>query len=152
MDTIRFSRRPLASPADDLYRVQVDIRTRPLLELVRAAELPLATADGQPELAGRYEQAIIFGWRDDPPPAMHYLGATGSDRACGAAEKTLLLGCICGEEGCWPLLARIEVGPRRVTWSAFEQPYRPHWDYGLKLVFDRWAYEDALAALGPVRR
>lgn len=36
-----------------------------------------------------------------------------------------LLGCHCGEIGCWLLGARITVGGTNVTWSASQQPHRP---------------------------
>ncbi|MEZ5098839.1 MAG: hypothetical protein R3C15_03365 [Thermoleophilia bacterium] len=159
MDTISFTRSPLelprtdgiavhprlASPAAGLYRVRVEVDDVPLVELIRTIELPLATAEGHPQIAGDYVEPV-FGWPDDQPPGAHYLGVPGSDWACWPAGKTVLLGDA-DEFGAWPLMARIDVGPRVVTWSAFEQPYRPHWDYGLRLVFDRDAYEDALDAL-----
>ncbi len=41
-----------------------------------------------------------------------------------------LLGCDCGEAGCWPLEARIVCdGPTQVTWEQFKQPFRPERDY-----------------------
>lgn len=56
----------------------------------------------------------------------------------------------CGEAGCWPLMARIEVSADVVCWADFEQPFRREtWDYGdLRLCFDRGQYETALARLG----
>lgn len=40
-----------------------------------------------------------------------------------------LLGCDCGEVGCWPLEARVRAHEGRVEWSHFRQPHRPAWDY-----------------------
>lgn len=40
-----------------------------------------------------------------------------------------LLGCQCGEWGCWPLLATVTVQAGAVSWSRFEQPHRPDRDY-----------------------
>jgi hypothetical protein len=46
--------------------VEVRIDGRDLLDLVRAVELPQATADGQPELAGSYGGLTPDAW---PPTA-----------------------------------------------------------------------------------
>ncbi len=43
--------------------------------------------------------------------------------------KTPVLGCACGNWGCWPLLARITVTGDEVVWDAFEQPHRAKRDY-----------------------
>ena len=58
-----------------------------------------------------------------------------------------LLGCDCGEVGCWPLTAQIAVTPDNVTWSHFSQEHRPDWDYeGFgPFVFDREQYAGAVA-------
>lgn len=40
-----------------------------------------------------------------------------------------LLGCTCGEVGCWPLRARISRMGDTVVWDSFRQPHRPGWDY-----------------------
>lgn len=58
-----------------------------------------------------------------------------------------LLGCDCGEVGCWPLEARVTVTDDAVTWSEFRQPFRDDWSYeGLgPFTFDRTRYDDAVA-------
>jgi hypothetical protein len=57
-----------------------------------------------------------------------------------------LLGCDCGEVGCWPLEARIVTDDETVIWTEFEQPHRPARDYQSfgDFVFDRTAYEQAV--------
>jgi hypothetical protein len=40
-----------------------------------------------------------------------------------------LLGCECGEWGCWPLVARIDQADGVVEWSHFRQPHRPGHSY-----------------------
>ena len=40
-----------------------------------------------------------------------------------------ILGCECGEVGCWPLIGSIEVQGDEVIWSCFSQPFRPNRDY-----------------------
>ncbi|MFJ6198922.1 hypothetical protein [Micromonospora sp. NPDC092111] len=71
-------------------------------------------------------------------------------RSTGATgPRTPLLGCECGEWGCWPFLARIVVTQRWVTWDAFAQPHRPARDYADfgPFRFERRQYDAALRAL-----
>ena len=64
-----------------------------------------------------------------------------------APEHGWLLGCECGEVGCWPLTARIAVSVDEVVWSDFAQEHRPDWDYtGFgPFVFERQKYGRAVA-------
>ncbi len=115
----------------------------PLPDLLRRVELPSARRDGQPELAGSY--AGLLGdevrW-----PSRHYLGEPVL--TCGDGG-TVLLGCRCGDWGCWPFSAVVAVGPDVVTWSGYRHGHRD-WDYDdlHDLVFDRAQYEDAVRATG----
>lgn len=43
--------------------------------------------------------------------------------------KIALLGCNCGEWGCWPLMAQVTIDEQRICWSDFEQPYRRERNY-----------------------
>jgi hypothetical protein len=62
--------------------------------------------------------------------------------------KPQILGCECGESGCWPLLARVEIDGASITWTALEQPHRQERDYSeLGFRFDRSHYYAALARL-----
>lgn len=85
------------------------------------------------------------------------VGMTDAGRYYSGATA-YLLGCTCGEAGCWPLEARIVVESHAVTWTGFCQPHRPDRDYGGfgPFVFLRPAYERAVAtavtALGGARR
>lgn len=65
------------------------------------------------------------------------------------AGRPSLLGCDCGELGCWPLQARVVVVGDTVTWLDFCQPHRPARDYSEfgPFVFERAAYEAAAAAV-----
>jgi hypothetical protein len=69
-----------------------------------------------------------------------------------SGSKPPLLGCQCGEWGCWPLLARIRAVADSVIWDQFEQPHRPSRDYGAfgPFTFERQQYERALDALDAV--
>jgi hypothetical protein len=61
-------------------------------------------------------------------------------------ESVALLGCNCGELGCWPLQARIQADDDWVTWTAFTQPHRPNRDYSTfgPFTFRRTQYDEAL--------
>jgi hypothetical protein len=81
------------------------------------------------------------------PLHRHFLAGEGA--FVNEEGKVPLLGCECGEWGCWPLLASITVDEDGVVWSNFGQPYRPERDYSGfgPFRFDRAAYERALEDL-----
>ena len=119
------------------------VNGRDLVELAREAERAGAAADGQPDLAGPYgglepEDALA--------PSRHLLGAPLPHLAATGDGRVPLLLWECGEAGCWPLVARVEVTRERVTWSDFAQPHRPHWRHHAlgPFTFDRAQYEAAL--------
>ncbi|MEX2246279.1 MAG: hypothetical protein WEC75_06300 [Dehalococcoidia bacterium] len=62
--------------------------------------------------------------------------------------KIPLLGCECGEWGCWPFLARVVVAGTTVAWTDFEQPFeiRDYSEFGL-FTFGRADYETAIATI-----
>lgn len=86
-------------------------------------------------------------------PSRHLLGEPVGPY--GYTEKVTLLQCVCGEAGCWSLLARITLTTETLTWSDFEQPHRGpdsgagHWRYDAMrpLVFARSQYEAELQRL-----
>jgi hypothetical protein len=64
-------------------------------------------------------------------------------------QRCYLLGCECGEVGCWPLEAHIVVYEREIVWESFKQPFRPERDYssfGL-FRFDLDQYRQSVVAL-----
>lgn len=81
------------------------------------------------------------------PLSRHFVAADGA--FTGGSGKVPLLGCSCGEWGCWPLLATITVAKDEVAWSEFEQPHRPSRDYSEfgPFLFGRAQYEAALHEL-----
>jgi hypothetical protein len=60
-----------------------------------------------------------------------------------------LLGCDCGEVGCWPLSAHIETEGESVKWTTFQQPHRSQRDYSAfgPFIFDADLYRRTVAAL-----
>ena len=106
------------------------------------------------ELAGDYSGLVpaSFSFGD---LTQYYLGRAA--RQWPGPGRAWLLGCDCGEVGCWPLDARIDVTDDLVLWQDFHQPHRAARDYRSfgPFVFDRSEYDravaDAVAALGADR-
>lgn len=130
---------------NDADVVEILVDGEPLIDLVRRAESASAAKEGYRDLAGKYGG---LPWNLVATNLL--LGeATGiwtvleGDQAPNRAP---LLLCDCGEPGCWPLLASIEVTADRVTWRNFRQPHRPTWDYSTlgPFSFDKAQYLDAL--------
>jgi hypothetical protein len=72
--------------------VHVLIDGHDLVDLVRTVELPLARAEEHEDIAGAYAGLEPGAWADPPE---QYEG------------RAAVLGCECGETGCWPLRFRI---------------------------------------------
>ncbi|MDQ0985495.1 hypothetical protein [Streptomyces sp. V2I9] len=129
----------------------------PLVELVRAVELPYAQAEQRrradeglpgtaPLLAGDYTTlGPAYDW-----PSRHFLGEPRNLPWGGEEGETMVLGCPCGIDECWALMARITVTPRTVTWSAFRNNCCD-WDLSAlgSFVFSRRQYEDSLRGGAP---
>ncbi|WP_049797412.1 hypothetical protein [Kribbella flavida] len=66
-------------------------------------------------------------------------------------DRSALLGCDCGELGCWSLECRVQTDEQYVTWLGFSQPHRPQRDYdGFgPFTFRRTQYERALQDVAP---
>jgi hypothetical protein len=112
----------------------------PLTELIDSFEIAAGMQPAGDAYGGLIPQFFRFGPMQD-----HFLGR--STKAMG--PKTPVLGCECGEWGCWPLMARITTAADLVIWDSFEQPHRKTRDYTAfgPFQFDRRHYDDALRAL-----
>ncbi len=134
--------------------VAVVINGVPLLDLVREVERPICNEELQQRVAnGEPEEEVRL-----PPAAYMYAAravlARGGgvyfgkidemfalDKGDPSWGKTCVLGCDCGDPGCWPLLARIERSDHEVIWSDFSQFHRD-WKYQLgPFRFSRSEYE-----------
>ncbi|MFI9561456.1 hypothetical protein [Nonomuraea endophytica] len=95
--------------------------------------------------AGDVYGGLIPAYYRYGPLDEHFLGKENS----GLGPKTAVLGCECGEVGCWPLMTRITLTGDLVVWDAFEQVHRPNRDYAAfgPFLFDRAQYGQALGAL-----
>ncbi len=149
MDRIEFIRDTSLGAAD--MRVRVVINGVGLEELARAVEKPFAERDGTPKIAGKY---VGLRLTDLAPPSRLLFGDAAGDQFEYGSE-TQVLGCECGEPGCWPLVCRILVHEATVEWSGFRQPHRSGgknsaaWSHaGLgPFRFDRRSYEKAVRDL-----
>lgn len=133
--------------ARDTGEVRILIDGVDLRLLAEKAELASAAAEGNASLAGSYA-----GLRADGhvlPPSQHFLGRVESG-LYEYGRRVQVLGCECGEPGCWPLVCRVEADKDWVVWSDFERPYRRGaWKHdGLgPFMFARAQFEEALRAL-----
>jgi hypothetical protein len=65
------------------------------------------------------------------------------------AGGVYLLGCTCGEVGCWPLQCEVITSHESVVWQRFRQPHRRERDYANfgPFVFDLKQYISAVSAV-----
>lgn len=139
MDTVRFTVDDSAGTTE----IMITISGAPLIDLARTAEQPWADGEGNPHLAGSYMG--LGPWAIGGSSA-HFLT---QPRAVWFGDgDTVLLGCDCGEWGCWPLTADISASDDRVVWTHFRQGHRD-WDLSTlgPFTFARAAYEQALHEL-----
>ena len=144
MDSIAFT-----IPKEKDASVHIIINGRDLIETLRDIELPFATREDHPRIAGTYSglpaHRVFF-------PSRHFLGEPEPIYSDGEG-RTYVLECECGEPGCWPFAVRIELQERDVIWRDFKQEHRgPHakageWRYDAlpSFRFDRANYEQALS-------
>jgi hypothetical protein len=139
----------LTVPKGKIVGVHIIINGRDLIEILREIELPFATREGHPRIAGAYS-----GLSPDRVflPSRHFFGEPEPIYSDGEG-RTHVLECECGEPGCWPFAVRITLAAEEVMWSDFQQPHRRsnskagHWRYDAapSFTFDRKLYEQALA-------
>lgn len=100
-------------------------------------------AEGNESLAGSYSPLTLADIRGD---SQHFLGRPKA--SWFEDGDTVLLGCDCGEWGCWPLTTMVAVTPSLVVWSNFRHGHRT-WDLSAlgPFHFDRTAYESSLLSL-----
>jgi hypothetical protein len=139
MDSVQFA----VDDSTGTAEVVIVINETSLIDLSRTAEQPWADLEGKPDLAGSY---MGLGPWAVGGSSTHFLDnphAVWFDDG-----DTVVLGCDCGEWGCWPLVAHITVTQDQVEWSRFRQGHR-EWDLSTlgPFVFARTQYEQALRKL-----
>jgi hypothetical protein len=94
-------------------------------------------------LSGGYS-GLVPSWFNYGDLGSYFIGT--AVRRWPKPDHLWLLGCECGEVGCWPLAARVIALHDMVTWTEFTQPHRPEWDYAGfgPFTFDRTQYEHAV--------
>lgn len=122
-------------------RVGVLVNGRPLQHLAGEVERPFAEAEQAPGIAGGYGGLPHELIQACP---MHFLG----DPVLSWFDDgdTVLLGCSgCGEWGCWPLTAQVDVSEEMIVWHGFRTGFR-EWDLNAlgPFRFARARYEAAL--------
>lgn len=144
MDDIEFQMRIEALGIGEVNTVTPYVNGTSLIELARRVELSPATEDREPDRAGAYAGLVVgvaerfdwaHGYLNDHPQSWF-----GDGDSC-------LLGCICGDTGCWPLSAKVTTPRGQVIWSRFRTGHRS-WDLRAlgPFFFRRAQYQAALVA------
>ena len=128
--------------------VEIFVNGRNLRKIVRDIELPFATRERKPNLAG--------GYTGLPPenvflPSRRFLSEREKYYDFNDSRGRIpVLGCGCGVVGCWPLLVEIVETEDQVIWGNFRQPHRGSWSYDSlePFVFDRAQYLAQLERTG----
>jgi hypothetical protein len=126
----------LPSVHEGVLEVEPHVDGRGLVSLVTDFE----TSQGfTPE--GGYGGLVLFGFGD--------LNAYFRGEREPWGGQVILLGCDCGEWGCWPQRAQVTLRGSTASWTDFAQPHRPERDYSRFGPFEFDA-DDYLAAVDEV--
>jgi hypothetical protein len=79
----------------------------PLVELARRQEVRPARATKEPKLAGKYAGLVVG---NDPQVSEWRRWYLDEPQCWFGDGDTCLLGCQCGDTGCWPLTPHVEIG------------------------------------------
>src|ERR1017187_1282779 len=92
---------------------------------------------------------LIPGYFKYGPLDKYFLGDFEPNSYFANLGSIYLLGCDCGEVGCWPLTSQIVTEGDSVKWAAFRQEHRPERDYSAfgPFVVDADQYRHAVADL-----
>jgi len=121
ISTVSFHVEKFKNGIDPPWVVTPAIDGQPLTELIEAYEKAR-----QYEPAGSYGGLIPQYFKYGPLDRYFMGEVQAKDRW---ANGIWLLGCDCGEVGCWPLECRVRRDGEMITWEAFSQPYRQDRDY-----------------------
>jgi hypothetical protein len=139
MDRVQFA----VTGSSGVAEVMIILNDVSFIDLARTAEQPWADREGKPGLAGSY---MGLGPWAIGGSSTHFLNdphAVWFDDG-----DTVLLGCVCGEWGCWPLTADISATEAHVAWTRFRQGHRD-WDLSAlgPFTFHLPGYRQALQKL-----
>jgi hypothetical protein len=130
-------------PFEGVFAITPIVNETPLTDVVASFE-----REQNFEPAGGYG-GLIPQWFKYGPLDRYFWGDFEQNSYFAKMGSVYLLGCDCGEVGCWPLTARINVNGKTVTWDCFEQQHRRNRDYSAfgPFVFDIDQYRKAVAVL-----
>jgi hypothetical protein len=137
--SVSFSVEELVEYNPAVYSVTPAINGTPLTQLITAFE-----SGQQFEPAGGYG-GLVPQFFDYGPLDRYLVGDCAPGSYWDDLDGIYVLGCDCGEVGCWPLLCRVTVDVETVVWDGFKQPHRPERDYSRfgPFVFDAAQYRSA---------
>ena len=130
---------------EDYQVLDIYINGFNLIDILKEMELPFASIEGHPQLAGHYEgipPLICL------PPSKHFWGQPSmKEYDYKNGRVALYENKSSGIPGEWTITAQIDVDGEAVRWSALQHVQRPKWDYRPVnyWAFDLVAYRDALA-------
>ena len=135
MNRIRFDRYAVAGPPGEEFYGGTDL----VVPVVDGEPLFVRVGDRWPGLAVEFVA----------PPSRLWLG----EPVAGLAEggRTVILDGECGHAGCCGVFARVLVGDSNVRWDDFSARGAPALPPDLRFVFERRAYERALAGVELLR-
>jgi len=83
------------------------------------------------------------------PLDRYFMGEVDGDSHWSSLGGVWLLGCDCGEVGCWPLQCSVRSDGQIVTWDNFKQPHRPGRNYSQfgPFIFAQHQYKTAVSDL-----
>lgn len=142
MDTINF--KVEHSDEHNIQILNIFVNNENLVDLIKEFEM-----QHDPSIAGRYEGLSIYSIYNLKE---HFTGRLNENDVFNYQGKTQIIGCNCGEPGCWPLLVKIIEEDEKIIWSEFEQPYRAkesaggYWNYSnfKSFEFIKNQYEEQL--------
>jgi hypothetical protein len=140
-DVVSFASYPFESRP--VRAVVPHINALPLIHLINEFERAKKF-----EPVGGYE-GLIPEWFKYGPLEKYFLGEFDRGSYWSSLGGAYVLGCQCGEVGCWPLQCCISVHGDDVVWKEFCQPHRKTRDYSSfgPFVFDGAQYREVLITL-----
>lgn len=149
IDKIEFEKEIVKWGAEEMELIcaKIIINSTPLIETVRAYELPYANKYNQENIAGGY----IYYYVDSL-----YKLLSGNTKPQEYENEIPILICQCGCEGCWDFLVTVEESESNILWKNFYNPRRSspdspggYWNYNNfpSFKFDKNQYQEELKKL-----
>jgi hypothetical protein len=113
----------------------------PLTDLISNFEVSSGFIDPAGGYGGLVPSYFRYG-----PLEQYFRGQTSNRGISDKVGEIFVLGCQCGEVGCWPLRTSVTRVDGSYQWSGFNQPHRPMRNYDAfgPFVFEKAQYEAAV--------